>query len=132
MASVDGTDRAYRAPAGVPGETWGILVGSGADVESFEDYKLQTPILNATLAHVASEPHSISYAALALKNTLIRYFNNNSGAPVNVNEVGIVSFCMLNGGVLALVCRDHLAATVTIPNTGQLKVTYTIQLTYPS
>jgi hypothetical protein len=34
--------------------------------------------------------------------------------------------------VYTLVCRDKLAATVTIPNTGQLKVTYTIQLTYPS
>ncbi|GAI09984.1 unnamed protein product [marine sediment metagenome] len=28
--------------------------------------------------------------------------------------------------------RDKLASTVTVPDTGQLKVTYTIQLTYPS
>jgi len=129
--SADGLAAGYRATAGE--DTYGILVGGGTNAESFEDYVRQTPIANATLAHVQSEAHSISYAALTLKNTLIRYFNNNSGAPVGVNEVALVARGYAAApAALFLVTRDKLASTVTIPDTGQLKVTYAIQLTYPS
>ncbi|GAI82076.1 unnamed protein product, partial [marine sediment metagenome] len=31
-----------------------------------------------------------------------------------------------------MVTRDKLASTVTVPDTGQLKVTYTIQLVFPA
>ena len=124
----------YRAGAGI--DTSGILVGSGSDAESFEDYKLQTQIANGTgagqLSYQQSEAHSISYAALTLKNTLIRYFNNNSGAPVDVNEVALVTTGYHTSGQKFLMTRDKLASTVTVPDTGQLKVTYTIQLTYPA
>jgi len=127
---VDGTTFGYRAGAGI--DTFGILVGSGTNAESFEDYALQTPIANATLAHILTEDHSITYVALTLKNTLIRYFNNNSGAPVDVNEVALVRHALAGTSYDFLLSRDKLASTVTVPNTGQLKVTYAIQLTYPS
>ena len=129
--SADGLGVGYRATAGE--DTYGILVGSGTNAESFENYVLQTPIANATLAHVQSEAHSISYVVLTLKNTLVRYFNNNSGAGVDVNEVALVArgYAAAAGNKF-LVTRDKLASTVTVPNTGQLKVTYAIQLTYPS
>ncbi|MBA7606572.1 hypothetical protein ES703_13722 [subsurface metagenome] len=117
------------------------MVGSGTDAESFEDFVLQTPIAEGTgagqLNHAASEAHSTSYAALTLTNTLVRYFNNNTvgETSVDVNEVGLV--CQgaarnVVGGSKWLQSRDLLASTVTIPSTGQLKVTYTIELTYPS
>jgi len=129
--SADAVGAAYRAGAGI--DTFGILVGSGVNAESFEDYVLQTKLANATLAHVASEPHSISYAALTLKNTLVRYFNNNSGVSQDVNEVALVAYGAAGtSACYFLVTRDKLAATVTVPDTGQLKVTYTIQLTYPA
>ena len=115
----------------------GILVGSGTNAESFEDYVLQTLITNGVgagqLSYIASQLHSISYAALTLTDELVRYFNNNSGGVVSVNEVAIVV-----AGVAGVVqrkwvqSRDKLPATVNIPDTGQLKVTYTIQLVYPS
>lgn len=115
----------------------GILVGSGTNAESFEDYALQTQIVEGTgagqLNHVQSEAHSISYAALVLKNELVRYLNNNSGGNVDVNEVALVSHCYYPGSQPKIVIsRDKLASTVTIPDTGQLKVTYTVQLTYPA
>lgn len=115
----------------------GILVGSGINAESFEDYALQTPIAEGTgagqLNAVASELHSISYAALVLKDTQVRYFNNNSGGNVNINEVALVNGLYVVTTVWnILVARDKLGATVTVPNTGQLKVTYTLQLTYPA
>ena len=63
---------------------------------------------------------------------MIRYFNNNSGGNVNVNEVGIVAYLQGQYNQNYMMSRDKLAATITVPNTGQLRVTYTIQLTYPA
>ena len=135
--SLDGTDVGYRASAG--DDSKGIIVGSGINAESFEDYVLQTKIANGTAAgqlnYVASEAHAVTWvsATKIMKNELIRYFNNNSGGDVSVNEVGIAGHGSVYLGYGTwLMSRDKLAATVTIPNTGQLKVTYTIQLTYPA
>ena len=134
--SVDGTGYGLRAPAGI--DTKGIVVGSGTNAESLEDYALQTQIANGTgagqLSYIASEPHSITYDAgtKVLKDTLIRFFNNNSGGGVNVNEVGIVAYLQGQFNQNYMMSRDKLAATVTVPNTGQMKVTYTVQLTYPA
>lgn len=134
--SVDGTSYGLRAAAGV--DTKGIQVGSGTNAESFEDYALQTQITNGTgagqLSYIASEVHSISYDAgtKVLRNTLVRYFNNNSGGNVNVNEVGIVAYLQGQFNQNYMMSRDKLPATITVPNTGQLRVTYTIQLTYPA
>jgi len=72
--------------------------------------------------------------AKLLKNELVRYFNNNSGGDVNVNEVALVDYVGCRGSAIdkVFMSRDKLASTVTVPNTGQLKVTYTVQLTYPA
>jgi len=140
LNSPDGTEYGYRAPAAV--DARGSMVGSGTADESFEDYALQTKIANGTgagqLSYIQSEANSMTYDAAnkILKNTLIRYFNNNSGGDVSVNEVGLVWYSYRpdssNYNAFYLASRDKLAATVTVPNTGQLKVTYTIQLTYPA
>ena len=134
--NVDDTQFGYRADGG--DDTYGILVGSGTNAESLEDYVLQTQLAEGTgagqISHVASEAHSISYAALVLKNTLIRYFNNNSepSGDRNINEVALVFNALMGLSTVVLMARDKLASTVTVPVTGQLKVTYTVQLTYPS
>ena len=134
-ASLDALGNGYRGNAG--DDARGILVGSGTNAESFEDYILQTKIANGTLAgqlsYVAGEVPTKSYAALTITIGHIRYFNNNSGGSVSVNEVGIASYGKANALTTTwLRCRDKLASTVTVPNTGQLKVSYTIQLTYPA
>ena len=134
--SVDGTSYGLRAAAGI--DTKGIQIGSGTNAETFEDYALQTQIANGTgagqMSYIASEVHSIAYDAgtKVLRNTLIRYFNNNSGGNVNVNEVGIVAYLQGQFSQNYMMSRDKLPATITVPNTGQLRVTYTIQLTYPA
>lgn len=134
--SVDGTSYGLRAAAGI--DTKGIQVGSGTNAETFEDYALQTQIANGTgvgqISYIASEVHSIAYDAgtKVLRNTLIRYFNNNSGGNVNVNEVGIVAYLQGQFSQNYMMSRDKLPATITVPTTGQLRVTYTIQLTYPA
>lgn len=132
------TSYGYRAPA--TDDDRGILVGSGTDAESFEDYALQTKIAEGSgagqLNHVLSEAVARSYAAVTQTSTLIRYFNNNSGGSIDVNEVALVPKSSHSEGAgyngFFLMSRDKLASTVSVPDTGQLKVTYTIQLTYPS
>ena len=132
-----GTSYDFRAAAGVT--TRGIVVGSGTNAESFEDYVLQTPIANGSdagqLSYALQEAYTYSFNAgtKVLTATHIRYINNNSGNNVDVNEVGAVVYAMVNGHI-AYWCnsRDHLASTVTVPDTSQLKVTYEISLTYPS
>ncbi len=116
----------------------GIVVGSGVNADSFEDFELQTQIAEGTgageLNAIRSEDHAISENGLILIETQVRFYNNNSGGNVSVNEVGLVNgiYCGAGGRYDTLMSRDKLGATVTIPDTGQCKVTYTIELTYPA
>jgi hypothetical protein len=119
-------------------DTRGIVVGSGTNAFSFEDFVLQTPIANGTgagqLSYVASELPVLSYVGgtLTLTHTHVRFFNNNSGGSVTVNEVAMyVRFIAGDSNTIpAAVERTKLGATVTVLNTGQLKVTYTVNLVY--
>jgi hypothetical protein len=127
----------YRAAAA--NDDKGILVGSGTNPESFEDYALQAQIPDGTgvgqLSHIQSEPHDVSYdtPTRVLRNQLVRYFNNNSGGDIDVNEVVLANSMQQPGAwPRFIMSRDKLATTVTVPDTGQLKVTYTVQLTYPA
>jgi hypothetical protein len=122
---------------GVSGDpTYGISVGSSVQAESFEDYKLITPITNGVgagqLSYNAGETPVKSYdvPSKTYSAAHARYMNNNSGGNVLVSEVALIG--RGSGYSPFLTSRDHLAATVTIPSTGQLKVTYTISLVYPA
>ena len=137
--STDSTSWGYRGPAG--NDAYGILVGSGTNPEDFESYALHTRIANGTgsgqLTYVESEGHRITWdpGTLTMKNELARYFNNNSGANIDVNEVALALRGYRPGSSVPynyMTARDRLVTTVTVPNTGQLKVTYTVQLTYPA
>ena len=137
MGSMQDAGKGYAAGAGIA--TCGIVVGSGIDAESFEDFKLQTLIANGTgvgeLSYIASEPYSISYAAPILSSELVRYFNNNTvgETDVDVDEVGLIVRAYVDQAMQSWYnSRDKLASPVVIPHTGQLRVTYTISLTYPS
>ena len=126
----------YRGASG--DDTYGILVGSNTAAFDFNNYALVTKIANGTgsgqLSHVLGEipVRTWTLATRVMKNEWTRYFNNNSGAAINVNEVGLVSSNMSGSGYPGLVARDVLGSTVSVPNNGQLKVIYTVQITYPS
>ena len=140
IASDNYESDSYGVKAPITEDTWGLLVGSGTNAESFEDYTLQTKIAHGTgsgqLSYGAGQAHSVSYTAgtKVFEDELVRYFNNNSGAAIDVNEVGMIFRVGVAFYTTAriLLARDKLASTVTVPNTGQLKVTYTIELTYPA
>lgn len=131
-------DVGLLAQAGDSGK--GIVVGTGTSAENFEGFALETPISNGSGAGqmdiAQSNNHSISYdiPSLTLSDTLVRYFNNNSGDSIVIGETGL--YIDLIGSSFGqkpfMISRDVLASTVTVPNTGQLKVTYTIELVYPA
>lgn len=117
-------------------DVYGCVVGTGVGAESFEDYALGTQIANGTgagqLSYVAQQSPAISTVDTTKKVEHVRYFNNNSGAAITVNEVGMYAYMAQPSGKIIMTCRDLVAGGIEVPDTGQLKVTYTMELTYPS
>lgn len=113
----------------------GIAIGTGSDAESFDSYKFTAKIANGTSAgqmvHNAMETGVPTYDSGTKKWTSLytRTFNNNSGGSIDVAEVGFVT---PQSSIYILNCRDVLASAVTVPNAGQLTVTYTIEMTFPA
>ncbi|WP_103908351.1 hypothetical protein, partial [Dehalococcoides mccartyi] len=124
----------YKAAAA--DTTRGIVVGTGIDPEDFEDYELGSQIANGTgagqLSYIASEVYAVSTVGTVKKTELVRYFNNNSGGAITVNEVGLYLGIWAGNLIRIMTCRDLVSGGVEVPDTGQLKVTFTIQLTYPA
>lgn len=125
---------AYFAAAGI--DTMGIVVGTGVGAEDFEGYALGTKIASGSaptqLDYTVTTAPAISTVDTTKKTEWVRYFNNNSGGAITVNEVGIYVKGSLAADIYFMVCRDLVSGGVEIPDTGQLKVTYTIQLAYPA
>ena len=138
LRTCEGTSYGLRAAGGTANQ--GIVVGTGNTAESFEEYKLATPIANGVgagqMSYVLSEPMNESYNAgtKTKTNTLLRYINNNSGGEITVAEVGLygkMESDYQHSGTF-IFSRDVLGPAVTVPNSGQLKITYTISLVYPA
>ena len=133
-----GVGYGYNAGPGV--DDLSIVVGTGTDVESFEDYALDSKIANGEgpgqLSYTQSSSE-VSTVGTTKRCLWVRYFNNNSGAPITVNELGIyteIFYQDYSHKYLReiMVCRDLISPGVEVPDTGQLKVTYTIELVYPA
>lgn len=117
----------------------GIIAGSGIGAESFEDYKIGTIVAHGTgagqLSYAQDEAYSYSYntPSKTLTVTRSRYMNNNSPGNVLVSELALYGFGSASVNLYYFcVSRDKLGETITIPATGQLRVTYTIALVYPA
>lgn len=124
------------SPGGVVGASgFGIVVGTGTAAESFESYNLGAKIAHGTssgqISYGAGLVPTLSYDSGSKKWTapLTRIFNNNSGSGIEIGEVGIVYNCASSAFMF---CRDLLGTPVTVPNAGQLTVTYTIEMTFPA
>ena len=135
--NVSDATRGLRGESG--DDNHGIIVGSGTLAENFEHYSLQSKITNGTgpgqLSYIEQEPYARSYDPVSktYSSAMARFFNNNSGASVSINETGLVvrDIKVQTASLRVMVCRDVLVSTITLPDTGQLKVTYTIELVYP-
>jgi hypothetical protein len=110
--------------------TYGIVVGTGTNVVTPSDNKLQTPITNGAgagqLVHSGMIIGAPTSTATTVKITAARTLTNNSGSTITVTEVGIyVSW----SSVYYCVVRDKLGASKGILTTTSATLTYTLELT---
>lgn len=126
----------YRADTG--SLVCGIVVGSGNAAEDFNGHVLETPIAEGSGAgqlNYAAHLANVKSCDAGTKTWSVanaRYINNNSGNNITIREVAQYTRGMIYKTFPTLmVSRDVLSSEVALPNSGQLKVTYTISLTYP-
>lgn len=117
----------------------GIVCGTAATAENFESYDLGARVLNGNAAgqmtYSAQETPVPVYDGASKKwtVTLVRYINNNSGGTIIINEIGLI-WTIESSSSLAenvLMARDLLASPISVLNGGQLKITYTLEFTFP-
>lgn len=77
-------------------QTPGIIVGTGTNAVAIDDYKLQTPIAHGSgagqLMIAAQIFDAFSVVGSTAKFRTKRQFDNQSGAPITVNEAGIYHY----------------------------------------
>ena len=122
---------------------WGIITGTGSTAETFESYNLV-----ARVSHGNGEGQLWHFPSVLgtdilptwdgvenkFKEVIKRVFENRSGSPIPINEVGLAS--VLNTGEVNkrnfLLARDLLTSTITVAPGDFLTVTYTIEVPYPA
>ena len=108
-------------------DSYGIIVGTGTTPVSLEDYNLASKISHGTgsgqLSYGACSPYGISSDTQADVG-LQRSFDNNSGADITINEIGMV-LKVYDGTntYYTLIMRDVISAT-TVPNGGRVTIKY--------
>lgn len=118
-------------------DSYGILVGSSDEAESFESIGLGSKILSGAVAGKISyqqqENPSIEYDPASKKYTTrhSRFFNNNSGSDIVIKEIGWSRYLGWYLPYAVFIARDVLPSPITVPNAGQFKVTYTVEMVYP-
>lgn len=118
-------------------DTIGILVGTDNTAESFEDFVLGALCaegvgLNELNYSLMADPTE-SYDAPSKTYQAIwtRVANNNSGAQIDVEELGIVGISVHAGNYYKLLLTRDLD-TIAVPDTAQLTVTYTLSVVFPA
>ena len=129
------TETGYYGPINTSAR--GIVVGTGTGPEIFNGYALGTLITSGTGSGQLSyqESRSPTKTWNSGDSQFIvswkRYFNNNSGASITVNEMGIYGY-FRRSPYYYMVCRDKLSSSIELPDAAQLLVTYNIITQFPT
>lgn len=136
VANLAAASYSFVIAGAVNQSAYGILCGRGTSAESYESYALATPITHGTganqLSHRAGSAIAPSYTSgtKTWASSFNRLFDNSSGSTITVTETGIVARAN-NTLNYYLLCRDLLASSIDVLNSGTLTVTYEISLTFP-
>ena len=121
--------------AGDNDDSYGILVGSGSDPVSPDNYKLVSKISHGTgSGQLDYDTHSVisSYSDTSSYVEFYRTFVNKSSDNVIVREVGIAahSYSSVVGPIDTkyLIARDVLPSPITVKPLGSLTVKYRVSL----
>jgi len=118
--------------AGEGWDVYGIVVGTGTTPVDELDYKLESQIEHGTgsgqLYYGNTSVESISYDTFSFR--IIRTFTNESGASIQVNEIGLIMDWQIQDGShhYALLARDVLDTPANVGDGQTLTVRYIISL----
>jgi len=122
----------------IEGEKLGIVVGTGVAAVTPTDIALGTRIVHGRAAgqleYGGCELVGITFSDPNGQFTIRRYFTNNSGGAITVQEAGIYAagtlylVNMLGSSWPFCIARD-LTGAVAVANTELLRVTYVVQIT---
>ena len=118
------------APAGT--DSYGIVVGTGTTYPSLDDYNLESKIPHGTESGRLSYGETSKYdysesGSIVVDQGCQRSFDNNSGADITINEIGLIATINIGGqNVNILLMRDVISAT-TVPNGGRVTIKYWIR-----
>jgi len=104
--------------------TNGVVVGSGTTPVSMTDTKLQTQVTT----NVAHSAHSLAVEnpdASTWRVYIARVFTNNTGATLQIREVGLYCF---GAGSTWNFAIDHTLYSVDVPNGVGVTITYRITI----
>jgi len=135
MYCTNGSTTTFPLQQTIEGQKIGIQVGTGVAAVTPTDTALATRILHGTqagrLEYGGCELLSIAFADPNGQFTIRRYFTNNSGGAITVEEVGIHSVGTdydLYGAWAFLIARD-LTGGIAVANTQLLRASYVVQIT---
>lgn len=130
----NGVGSPFPDPQRFSGDTYGIVVGTGNAAVTTTDNALQTKINHGTgaglLEHGGTEVLVPTFADPNGSMVIRRYFTNNSGGAITVEESGLYARGWTSAGYTYIFCiaRD-VTGGVVVPDTQLLVVTYTAQIT---
>ena len=140
-ASTSGAYMSVNAGSGV--ELYGIVVGSGSQTVSAGIFKLAAQIPHGTgpgqLYYQTTQAGSLTVSGSTTTFTFSRTFVNNSGAAINITEIGVILYVSgwnmtvtTSGATQSadyfLIIYDVPSSTITVPNGGSVTITYTIEV----
>ena len=102
-----------------------LLLGTGTNAFSVDDYKLQTDVSSSfTKASLTVSGGAISETKGRVLTWTCSYLNT-SGADITVSEIGLTKYVMFGSNEDVLIFRDVLATPVTVPAGQGITVTLT-------
>lgn len=118
--------------AAAANDLYGIQVGTGEDAVTISDFQLKTKILHGDtstkLNHGATSIGAVAIVGSTAKFTIARTFTNNSGADIDVKEVGLVGICIYGTISNMYIMLERTLLPFTIANGTSGTVTYTISV----
>lgn len=134
--SPSGIGKANTTLSGVTGDLIGLQVGTGNTAAAFNDTDLAARVEHGTgtgeLIHYGSIVDNYDITGSVASFNITKLFENQSGATIGINEVGLVVAMSSSLGSLTvptLLVRYVLPAQVDIPNGQILKFVLGIRLT---
>lgn len=109
-------------------DSYGIVVGSGTDAVTINDYKLQSQIMQGIGANllqhsVVDTPILFDVTSTKAQSAFRRFFTNLSGSSITINEIGI--YCNAYGSIKY--CIERTLYNAVLANEEALSVTYLLE-----